>query len=269
MEQESEQESILYSQNQGIATLALNRPEKRNAFNDQAIELLMQHLKESAANDSIQILVLRGNGEHFCAGADIQWMQKAAKYSIEENKRDAVKLAELMQLLYEFPKPTITLVQGSVYGGGIGLVACSDIVLASNTTQFCFSEVKLGLVPAVVGPYVVQAIGQRAALRYMLTAEVFSAERALELNLVHEVVNNREIDTHLSKLLVKLNENGPNALQRTKTMMHHFTASNPPTRFKEYTTDLISHLRASEEAKEGFSAFLEKRNPKWQEGAFD
>lgn len=259
-----ERDPILLTQTNGVATLTLNRPEKRNAFDDNAILLLIQYLQEIATNDTIYVMVLRGNGPHFSAGADIQWMQKAAQYTFDENKRDALKLAQLMQLLYEFPKPTITVVQGSVYGGGIGLVACSDIVLASPTTQFCFSEVRLGLVPAVVGPYVVQAIGQHAALRYMLTAEVFSAEQALELKLVHEVMAEHEIESYLTKLLEKLNANGPIALQRTKSMLHHFSHPNP-SEYVEYTTELIASLRASIEAKEGFSAFLEKRKPKWHE----
>lgn len=260
-----EQAPILFTLDHDIATLILNRPSKRNAFDDKIIYQLIEYLQRAEADNTVRMIVIRGNGNHFCAGADIAWMQKAAQYSFEENQRDALKLAQLMQFLYQIKKPTITLVQGSVYGGGIGLVACSDIVLAAPSTQFCFSEVKLGLVPAVVGPYVIQAIGLRVAKRYMLTAEIFDANKAKDMGLIHEVIPDEDIDNYLVGIIQKLQNNGPMALRRTKEMLQHFEdIPKGPTHFLEYTTELIAKLRASQEAQLGFEAFLNKQTPVWQ-----
>lgn len=258
------EEALILTQTDNIATLTLNRPEKRNAFDDKILEALIQHLQQVQSNPKIRILVLQGKGEHFCAGADISWMQKAAQYSYEENYRDAQKLAEVMELLYQLNKPTITLVQGSVYGGGIGLVACSDIVIAQPNTNFCFSEVKLGLVPAVVGPYVLNAISARSATRYMLTAESFTADIALSLGLIHEIQEAENQQKRLIYFIEKILNNGPVAVSSAKNMIHHITGKfSSPTSFGEYTTELIARLRASPEAKEGFSAFLNKRTAEW------
>lgn len=256
--------NILYTEHHGVVTLTLNRPEKRNAFDDATIATLTQYLHTIQQNDKIRVLVLQGAGDHFCAGADITWMQKAAGYSFEANQRDAIKLAELMQLLYHLKKPSITVVQGSIYGGGIGLVACSDIVLAYPSARFCFSEVKLGLVPAVVGSYVVQAIGLRAAKRYMLTAEVFDANIASHLGLIHEVVTSETVSKRLEFFIHQLQSNGPMAIRETKDMLDHFTEHpRSPGNYTEYTSELIARLRASDEAREGFTAFLEKRSATW------
>lgn len=257
-------ENVLFTVHNGVATLTLNRPQKRNAFDDHSIATLTKCLHTVQQNDQIRVLVLRGTGDHFCAGADITWMKKAAGYSFDENQRDSMKLAELMQLLYRLKKPSITIVQGSVYGGGIGLVACSDIVLALPSSRFCFSEVKLGLIPAVVGSYVVQAMGVRAAKRYMLTAEVFDANIAHDLGLIHEVVTDETVSMRLEYFIDRLQNNGPIALRETKDMLDHFT-ENPksPGNYSEYTSELIARLRASDEAEEGFTAFLEKRSAQW------
>lgn len=256
--------SLLLNITGPIATLTLNRPEKRNVFDDNTLAELINTLQTIYHDPKIRIVVLKGKGEHFCAGADIAWMQKAAQYSYEENHRDAQKLAEVMELLYRLKKPTITLVQGSVYGGGIGLVACSDIVLAQPNTRFCFSEVKLGLIPAVVGPYVLHAISPRQAKRYMFTAEVFNAQTALSLGLIHEIVEMHDQELRLKEFIDKILEHGPNAIVETKKMVHQITeTSTDPTSFGEYTTELIAQIRSTKEAKEGFSAFLEKRQAKW------
>lgn len=179
---------IKFEITQGVAYLTLNRPQVRNAFDDITIASLTHHLMTLQHDDTVKILILSGAGDHFCAGADIQWMQKSVAYTREENHRDALNLARLLYTFYHFSKPTLAYVQGSAFGGALGLLACSDIVLADPSAIFCFAEVKLGLIPAIVSPYVIRAIKERAAKRYMLTAEAFDADTAKNLGLVQEVV---------------------------------------------------------------------------------
>ena len=175
--------------NQGIATITLNRPEIHNAFDDAIISELNLVLDKIESDSSIRVVVLRAEGKSFSAGADLRWMRRMADYTSAENKADAMQLAALMDKLNHLNKPTIARVQGAAFGGGVGLVACCDIVVASDRALFCLSEVRLGLIPAVISPYVVAAIGERASRRYFMTAERFKAEEALRLELVHEVVS--------------------------------------------------------------------------------
>jgi methylglutaconyl-CoA hydratase len=249
----------------GVATLTLNRPEVRNAFDDRMIAALTEHLHQLQQNDQVYAVVLRGEGGHFSAGADIQWMQKTLLYSKEENQRDALALASLLHTFNHLNKPTIAVVQGSVFGGAVGLVACADITIAAPEAIFCLSEVRLGLVPAVIGPYVITAMGPRAARRYMLTAETFLAEEAHFLGLVHEVIPSPSLDKHVASFLYALKHNGPRAIPIAKNMIHTLTEESFPTLAQmEYTANLIAELRVSEEAQEGLNAFLEKRAAKWQ-----
>ncbi len=255
---------VLIKIDNGIGYLTLNRPEVRNAMSDDVILLLTEHLNSLQKDNSVHFVVLRGEGEHFCAGADVQWMQKSIQYSKEENLKDAKNLAKLLDLLYHFTKPTLCFVQGSVYGGALGLVAGCDIVIAEVQTKFCFSEVKLGLIPAVVGPYIIRNIGERAARYYMLTAEPFSSETALKLGLVNEVTSFSEFENKLQYYLNILRKNGPQSLRKTKQLINALV-EEPKSKqsLMDYTATLIAEMRVTEEAQEGLKAFLEKRKPNW------
>lgn len=258
-------QTIAFTQQHGIATLRLNRPEVRNALNANMIQTLTEKLYTLQNDESIKMVVLRGEGKDFCAGADIGWMKNAVHFSRAENLNDAQTLAKLFYTLDHFPKPTIALVNGAVFGGALGLIACCDLVLAETETTFCFSEVKLGLIPAIVSPYVLRAMGQRAVTRYMLTAEPFSAQRAAELQLVHEVVEAAHLEKRLQYFLDKLQENGPNALKATKQLLHSLMENQRnPVSLMEFTSEFIADVRTSAEAQEGLNAFLNKRQPQWQ-----
>lgn len=243
--------------------LTLNRPAQRNALNAELIHAIQSTLAQYHGHKTIRTVILQGAGEHFCAGADIKEMQALQQATDLENKKNANQLAELLWQLYTFPKPVIALVQGSAIGGGIGLLAASDIVLATKETMFSFSEVKLGLVPAIISPYVAHAIGTRAMRRYFLTAERFNADIGHQLGLIHEIViNNTLLDAGLSFANL-ITHNGPEAIKTAK----HLIATIINTPFDEATTlqmaDVLANIRQTAEAREGFHAFTEKRLPKW------
>lgn len=259
------QELVKIDQLQGVTTLTLNATNVRNAFDNIMIEQLNQHLNTLKQDPNCRILVLKGEGEHFSAGANIQWMRRMAEASQHENHQDALKLAQLLYQLNNLNKPTIALVQGSVYGGALGLIACCDIVLADQNTRFCFSEVKIGLVPAIVCPYILEAIGQRAARRYMLTAEPFDSDTALTLGLVHEVLPRVQWESRLQELINVIMQNAPHALGIAKNLILTLSGTHMPALSQvEYTSHLIAELRVSKEGQEGLSAFLEKRKPNWE-----
>jgi len=226
---------------------------------------LIELLDKLERDDRVRVLVLRAAGKSFSAGADLNWMRRMADYDFAQNQDDAMQLAELMRRLNCFPKPTIALVQGAAYGGGVGLIACCDIAIASPLASFCLSEVKLGLIPAVISPYVIEAIGARAARRFMLTAERFDAEHACRLGLVHEVVEAQELDAKLDSIVEFLLTAGPAAQAAAKDLIR--AVSNKPID-SELIQDCalrIARIRASSEAREGLGAFLEKRKPNWPE----
>jgi len=257
--------SVLFTINAaGIAELTLNRPAVHNAFDDSVIEQLITHL-ESAQNDTqVRALVLRSNGKNFSAGADLGWMKRMATNSHQENLDDAARLATLMQRLNDLDKPTIALIQGAAYGGAVGLAACCDIVIASEDARFCLSEVKIGLIPAVISPYVVRAIGERQSRRYFITAEPFTAQTAQQFGLVHETVSTPEFfDDTCNRLINTLLRNSPQGMKAAKALV--FSVSNKvidPT-IIQHTTHQIADIRVSAEGQEGLSAFLEKRTPNW------
>lgn len=247
----------------GVATLTLNRPEVHNAFDDALIAELNRVIAEFCLHPEVRLLVLRAEGKSFSAGADLGWMKRMAGYSREDNQADARELERLMRSLYEFPKPTLALVQGAAYGGAVGLVSCCDIALASEASSFSLSEAKLGLAPAVISPYVIAAIGSRQASRYFLSAERFSAQRAQEIGLVHEVVEANVLTDASEKMISTLLDNGPVALMACKALVRKISPMTS-TETSDYTTTLIASLRTSQEGQEGLSAFFEKRAPAWQ-----
>ncbi len=246
----------------GVATISLNRPEVHNAFDDVVIAELNSAIAGYATHPEVRLLVLRAEGKSFSAGADLGWMKRMASYSREDNLADARELERLMHGLYDFPKPTIAVVQGAAYGGAVGLVSCCDLALASESASFALSEAKLGLAPAVISPFVIAAIGARQASRYFLTAERFSAATARELGLVHEVVTAEALTEAVEKLLATLLANGPVALMACKALLRRVAAASSPE-LAAYTTELIASLRTSQEGQEGLGAFFDKRQPAW------
>ena len=247
----------------GVTTLTLNRPERYNAFDDNLIEALIEALDKVDRDDGVRILLLRASGKHFCAGADLNWMQRTADYSDEENRADALQLANLLDRLNRLSKPVIGVVQGATYGGGIGLIACCDIAMAYDESVFCLSEVRLGLVPATIAPYVIAAIGARAARRYMLSAEQFDAQQACRLGLVHEVAPPTDTEQRLAAILDALLQGGPGAQATTKRLIARVTPLDDE--LIAATADIIAERRASAEGREGLSAFFDKRKPDWNE----
>lgn len=253
-----------FDETTGVATLTLNRPELHNAFDDELVNQLTYELKRLDTDPTINVVMLAANGKSFSAGADLNWLQRIAEYSKEENLQDTRQLAELMATLSGLSKPTVAKIQGSAFGGGIGLVACCDMAIASDAASFCLSEVSLGLIPAVVAPYVVNAIGERHARRYFLTAERFSAQEAQRIGLVHEVVPHVSLDGTVTKLLTTLIGNGPTAMRAAKDLIL-LTSPNPSIgqSLIEVTAQRLAEIRTSEEGQEGINAFLEKRSPSW------
>lgn len=251
----------------GVATLTLNRPDVHNAFDDRLIAALTTALLALDRDATVRVVVLTGTGKSFSSGADLNWMRAMASFGDEENIEDALRLAELMSVLNGMHKPTVARINGHVFGGGVGLVACCDIAVASEAARFALSEVRLGLVPAVISPYLVSAIGERQARRYFLTGEAMTAAQAREIGLVHEVVAATALDECISGLIDDLLAGGPHALGACKELVasishHGVTASQA---LQQRTAELIAQLRASDEGREGISAFIEKRKPGWRD----
>ncbi len=257
-------ESVLFSvDDRGVATVCLNKPDMHNAFDDSLIAELTRLFNQIANDDNIRAMVLAGNGKSFCAGADLNWMRRMASYTYEENVEDAKGLATMLKTLNELPKPTIARVQGAAYGGAIGLIACCDVAIASKLTKFCLSEVKLGLIPATISPYVIEAMGARVSRRYFATAEVFSARRARRLGLVSEAVNEDELDENVELIIKNLLRNSPAAVAAAKQLVTDVKGRPMDDALLEMTSVRIAEIRGSEEGQEGLKAFLEKRKPNW------
>lgn len=256
--------SIAIERQGPLGLITLNRPERHNAFDDALIAELTDAFRSMEAEDGIRAVVLSSAGRSFSSGADLHWMRRVAGASQEENKRDAMALAALMRTLSELKKPTVARVQGPAYGGGVGLVAACDIAIAAFDAQFALTEVRLGIIPAVISPYVIGAIGERKARRYMLTAERFSAAEAYRIGLVHEIVpGEAELDEAVGEIVDTLLANGPAALGECKTLIK--AVANRPITPEVIldTAQRIARVRASAEGKEGMAAFLEKRKPSW------
>lgn len=250
---------------ENIATITLNRSEVHNAFDDEMIKQLTDILNTISQDAKIQVVILAAIGKSFCAGADLNWMQKMVNYSRQENLHDAYALSLLLQTLNELTKPTIALVQGAAYGGGVGLVACCDIAIASNEASFCFSEVKIGLVPAVISPYAIKAIGERAARRYFLTAEKFSAEEAQRLGLIHTVVEHDQLLSTGNQIAKTLLNNSPHAVATTKQLIAKVAQHPIDKNIQRATVECIADVRISKQGQEGLKAFLEKRPAKFSD----
>lgn len=249
----------------GVATVTLNRPEVHNAFNDELIAELTSALLEFGAEATIRAVVVTGAGKSFSAGADLNWMRRTADYSADENRADALRAAQLMRTLDRLPKPTVARVHGAALGGGVGLVACCDIAVAADSAIFGLSEVRLGIVPAVISPYVVSAIGSRNARRYFLTAERIPANEARRIGLIHEVVASDDLDEAIERQLSAILEGGPIAVAAAKRLVAEVAGLPIDDALTATTADRIAALRASEEGREGIAAFLEKRRPAWRE----
>lgn len=254
----------LHTDPRGVAALWLNRPDKHNAFNAEMIAELIQALRQVSEDDSVRFLLLRGRGKHFSAGADLAWMQASAQLDYAANLHDAHELGELMSLLYHLPCPTLAVVQGAAFGGAVGLTACCDIAIGASEATFSLSEVRIGLVPAVISPYVVQAIGERATRRYALSAERFSGECARELGLLAECYPAAELETEVEQWIANLLLNSPQAMRESKALLHSVGSGVLTDALRQRTESVIAGIRVSEEGQEGLNAFLHKRKPAWQ-----
>lgn len=248
----------------GVATITMLREDVHNAFDDVMIAQLINAFEQAQANDDTRVVVLRSNGKNFSAGADLNWMRSMATKNYQENMDDAGVLASLMKLIATCAKPTIALVQGAAFGGAVGLVACCDIAIATTRASFCLSEVKIGLIPAVISPYVVNAIGQRQAQRYFLTAERFKADKALAFGLVHEISD--DLDAAASPIIESLLQNSPAAMEQAKELISFVANENITDELIHGTSERIASIRVSTEGQEGLSSFLEKRQPNWIKG---
>jgi methylglutaconyl-CoA hydratase len=259
---------LLVEHKNGIAILTLNKPEINNAFDDEIISLLVMALDDCKLNDDVKVIQLRGAGKHFSAGADLNWMRRMATLDYSANREDAGQLARLMSTLYHLNKPTIAVIQGASYGGAVGLITCCDIAIATENSSFCLSEVKIGLAPAVISPYVVKAIGERQARRYFISGEVIDSQKAETINLIHESLPASEVESYVAKLSRQLLDNAPIAMGICKSLVQKVSNasldSENDDNIHHYTRDLIAKVRVSDEGQEGLSAFLEKRKPSWQ-----
>lgn len=256
-------QSLTVAVQNSVARITLNRPDVRNAFNDEVIAELTEAFQALGQRDDVRAIVLAAVGPAFCAGADLNWMRRMADYTRAENLADAAKLAEMLRVIYECPKPTLARVQGDVFAGGVGLVAACDMVVSVDTATYCLSEVKLGLIPATISPYVIRAMGARAAHRYFLTAERFSAAEAHRTGLAHEVVGADALDAKLDELLKALISASPNAVRACKRLVQDVAERDINAALIEATVAGIADIRSSEEGREGVQSFLQKRKPSW------
>ncbi|MBI3937408.1 MAG: enoyl-CoA hydratase/isomerase family protein [Betaproteobacteria bacterium] len=247
----------------GNATVVLNRPDVHNAFDEEMVAALTRTLKTLEADSRVRAVVLMGHGKSFSAGADINRMRRTAGFTREHNLKDALEGAEMFYTLYTLKKPTIARVHGAARGGGVGLVAACDIAIASRDATFRLSEVRLGIVPAVISPYVVAAIGSRKAHRYFLSGEEFDAAEAYRIGLIHDLVEEEELNATIGRVLAELYSGGPQAIVAAKQLIGRVVASPIDRAMMENTAQYIADVRANPEAREGLTAFLEKRRPAW------
>ncbi|WP_043874570.1 enoyl-CoA hydratase-related protein [Legionella massiliensis] len=254
---------LLSEQHNHVFIITLNRTNKHNAFDDNLLIALQQALDNAIANSQVRVIILKANGRHFSAGADLAWMQRVAEYSEEENLEDAMILARLMYTLNQSPKPTIAMVQGAALGGGAGLAAACDIAIAGTSARFCFSEVKLGLIPAVISPYVIKAIGERAAKHLFMTAEAFDAQQALRLQLVQHCVADEVLWPFTLNYAEQIAKLAPQAVNDCKPLVAQIAGKTINEDLIHQTAALIAKKRISAEGQQGLRAFLNKETPNW------
>lgn len=251
----------------GVLYVVLNRPEVRNAFNVEVIEDLLNVFKTEALRSEVRMIVLQGSGPVFCAGGDLNWMKKSIEFSYEENLAETRQLSHMFALLNECPKPVIGNIHGAAIGGGVGLVSICDIAIATEETQFSLSEVRLGIIPACIGPFVTEKIGSSHARGLFVSAERFNAKRALEIGLIHEVVENKaSLESATERLVKNILNCGPQAMSAAKNLVLNLSIPERRsnlTDYLEYSSKALAELRVSPEGQEGIRAFLEKRSPSW------
>jgi methylglutaconyl-CoA hydratase len=258
--------ALLVDKAGGVGRITLNRPELRNAFDDALIASLTKALRDMHDDETVRVVVLAGNGPAFCAGADLNWMKRMAGYGYEQNLADASGLAGMLSALDRLPKPTIARVHGAVFAGGTGLVAACDIAVGTPEAKMCFSEAKLGLSPATISPHVLRAIGERAARRYFLTAEIFDAQEAYRIGMLSMLVPATALDSTLDSLVGHLLAGGPRAHASIKDLIRAVALHPVDDTLVADTARRIADIRASPEGKEGIASFLEKRKPAWAPG---
>lgn len=249
-----------------VATVTLNRPDVRNAFHPQMIAEITKAFRSLSASADLRAIVLRGEGKVFCAGADLNWMKEMVNYSLEENKKDSAELFEMFNAIYQSPVPVIAVVHGAAFGGALGLIAAADYVIADEKTQLCFSEVKLGIAPAVISHFVLKKTSLGVVAPYMLTGKVFSPKDVHRTGLIHDVLNAEDIDEKLSEVLQSFLEAGPEAVKATKKLIHH-VGELSDAEAAAATGKVIAERRVSKEGQEGLQGFLEKRQASWKLGA--
>lgn len=256
-------ETLIVDRNGLVATVTLNRPDVRNAFNETTIAELTQVFRDLDTDPAIRAIVLAANGPAFCAGADLNWMKKMADYTHAENLADAGQLAAMLAAIYRCSKPVVAKVQGDCYAGGMGLVAACDIAVSVDSANFCLSEVRLGLVPATISPYVIKAMGESAARRYFITAERFSAAEAHRIGFVHEGATADALDDKVADIVKALISNSPHAVRQGKRLVQDVASREISPELIAATVEGIAQIRASDEGREGVRSFLEKRKPNW------
>ncbi|MEP1472386.1 MAG: enoyl-CoA hydratase/isomerase family protein [Halieaceae bacterium] len=247
----------------GVARVTLNRPEKHNAFDDTMIAQLRAAFDSLASDAAVRVVVVESLGKSFSAGADLGWMKRMAQYDYDDNLQDARLLAGMLSALHKMPQPTIARVQGGAYGGAVGLISCCDMAVAADTAAFALTEVKIGLIPATISPYVIRAIGERASRRYFATAERFDANVAQSLGLINDVVPADQLDDAVNTLLDSLLANGPEAVKAAKQLVADFSGRPIDEALIEESCERIARIRVSAEGQEGLEAFLNKRSPGW------
>jgi len=257
-----EYQTILFEAEDEVARISFNRPDVHNAFNADMISELDDAFEKARSDDSIRVIVLKGMGKSFCAGADINWLREIVHYSFEQNLEESLHLAELLHKIYVLSKPTLAMVNGTAIGGGTGFLATCDMAVASEEAKFGLSEVKIGLVPAAISPYVIRKIGESNAREYFLTGKRITAQKACEIGLLNKVVSPEKLEEEVKETVSLLLTSGPEALASCKELIHKV----PQMSFEEvkaFTAKMIAELRVSKEGQEGMSAFLEKRRPSW------
>jgi len=254
--------TIKYKIKDDVAYISFCRPEVHNAFNDDLIYELTDLFDKLDSEKSLRVVVLTGEGKSFCAGADLNWMKRVITQSFEENLKESNALAELFYKIYTFRCPVIGRINGAAIGGGVGFVAVCDIAIAAESAKFSFSEVKIGLVPACIGPYVVKKIGEGKAREFFITGERMKAEKAYNIGLVNSVISDDKLDDTINELIEVIKTSGPEAVAVAKDLVSSVPGM-PPELFMPFTAEVIARLRVSAEGQEGMNAFLEKRKPKW------